>query len=120
LFSGGEEELVRIQWVFENTNFRANKPILHSALSAMLLEGTSKYSSAQIAEKIDFYGAYLFPEYSYDHTSLSLITLTKYLSNLLPFVMEVLQDAVFPLQELETYKRNSKQSLKISLQKNDY
>lgn len=120
VFNAGEQELVRIQWVFENAPFQPNKPIINSALSALLLEGTSKYSSAQIAEKVDFYGAYLFPEYNYDQTTLNLVTLTKYLDKLLPFVLEVLNDAIFPQQELDTYKRNSKQSLKISLEKNDY
>src|SRR5690606_38441246 len=103
-----------------NAAFQANAPIINSALSALLLEGTSKYSSAQIAEKVDFYGAYLFPEYNYDQTTLNLVTLTKYLDKLLPFVLEILNDAIFPQQELDTYKRNSKQSLKISLEKNDY
>lgn len=120
VFNAGSEELIRIQWVFNNTDFDASKPIIHSALSAMLLEGTSKHTSAQIAEEVDFYGAYLYPEYSYDQTSLNLITLNKYLDKLLPLVIEVLNDAIFPQQELDTYKRNSKQSLKISLEKNDY
>jgi len=120
LFNAGEQELIRIQWVFENAPFRADKPIINSALSALLLEGTSKYTSAQIAEKVDFYGAYLFPEYNFDQTTLNLVTLTKYLYHLLPFVLEVLNDAIFPQQELDIYKRNSKQTLKISLEKNDY
>jgi zinc protease len=120
MFNAGEQELIRIQWVFENAAFQANQPIINSALSALLLEGTTKYSSAHIAEKVDFYGAYLFSEYSYDQTTLNLVTLTKYLDKLLPFVLEVLNDAIFPQQELDTYKRNSKQSLKISLEKNDY
>ncbi len=120
VFNAGDQELVRIQWVFENADFQANTPIINSALSAMLLEGTSKYSSAQIAEKVDFYGAYLFPEYNYDQTTLNLVTLTKYLDNLLPIALEILNDAIFPQQELDTYKRNSKQSLKIALEKNDY
>jgi len=120
VFNAGEEELVRIQWVFENAAFQLDKPIVNSALSGMLLEGTSQYTSAQIAETVDFYGAYLFPEFSYDHMSLNLITLTKYVDKLLPVVISVLNDAIFPQQELDTYIRNSKQSLNISLQKNDY
>src|SRR5690606_29270624 len=101
VFNAGEEELVRIQWVFDNADFQADKPIINSALSAMLLEGTSKYSSAQIAEKVDFYGAYLFPEYSYDQTSLNLITLTKNLDKLFPLVIEILIYAVLLLHNLD-------------------
>jgi len=120
VFNAGEQELVRIQWVFENAPFQSAQPILNAALSALMLEGTSRYTSAQIAEKVDFYGAYLYPEYSFDHTSLNLITLNKHLDQLLPFVIEVLNDMTFPQQEIDTYARNSKQSLKISLKKNDY
>lgn len=120
VFNAGEQELVRIQWVFENAPFQPAQPTLNATLSALMLEGTSRYSSAQIAEKVDFYGAYLYPEYSFDHTSLNLITLNKHLNQLLPFVIEVLNDMTFPQQEIDTYARNSKQALKISLKKNDY
>src|SRR5690606_12477226 len=118
-FSAGEQDLVRIQWVFNNKGFQSDKPIRHAALSANLIEGTTKHSSAVIAESIDYYGAFLYPEFSYDHTSLSLITISKHLDRVLPIVIDILNDATFPQQEIDTYRRNAKQGLKISLKKND-
>jgi predicted Zn-dependent peptidase len=120
LFDSGEQEIVRIQWVFENTDFDIEKPLINSALAGMLLEGTSKFSSAQIAEKADFFGAFLHPEYSFDHTSLTLFSLNKHVEKLIPLVFDVLTDSIFPEKELKTYIRNNKQRLRISLEKNDY
>lgn len=119
VFSAGEQDLVRIQWVFNNRSFQKDKPVLHAALSANLIEGTAKHSSAVIAESIDYYGAFLYPEFSYDHISLNLITISKHLDKVLPIVIDILNNAAFPQQELNTYCRNAKQGLKISLKKND-
>ncbi|WP_036603597.1 M16 family metallopeptidase [Olivibacter sitiensis] len=120
VFDGGEQELLRIEWIFENHYLEGKSPIVNLALSSQLLEGTHSMSSAEIAEKVDFYGAFLRPEYSFDHTSLVLFTLTKHLGKVLPIVREVLQQAVFPENELQTYIRNNKHSLGISLRKNDF
>lgn len=120
LFDSGEQEIVRIQWVFENGNFDISKPLKNSSLAGLLLEGTSEFSSAQIAEKADFYGAFLYPEYSFDHTSLTLFSLNKHAEKLIPLVLSILTDSIFPEKEIQTYIRNNKQKMQISLERNDY
>ena len=109
-----------MQWVFENTDFDPLKPLVNSAVAGMLLEGTNTLSSAQIAEKADFYGAFLHPEYSYDHTILTLFSLNKHIGKLIPLVFDILTDSIFPEKELNTYIRNHKQRMKISMERNDY
>lgn len=120
LFNSGEQEIVRLQWVFENTSFDPLKPLVNSALAGMLLEGTDKLSSAEIAEQADFYGAFLHPEYNYDRTTLTLFALRKHLQKLLPLVFEVLTSADFPEKELKNYILNNKQRMKISMERKDY
>lgn len=120
IFQSSELELIKFEFVFAN-HFDPNElALLNTALSAMFKEGTSNRTSAQIAEEIDFYGAYLMPEYSFDHTSLTLYTMHKYVERVLPIVLDVLQNSIFPQKELDTYIRNNKQSLEISLKKNDF
>lgn len=119
LFHSEELELIKFEFVFENSYEKSQLPILNVALSSMLKEGTVTRSSAQIAEEIDFYGAYLMPEYSFDYTALSLYTIRKYADKVLPIIADVLMNSVFPQEELNTYIRNNKQSLQIALQKND-
>ncbi|WP_437919522.1 M16 family metallopeptidase [Sphingobacterium sp. LRF_L2] len=120
VFRSLDQQLIKAEFIFQNLFSDPETPLLHTCLSHMLKEGTSTRSSAQIAEEIDFYGAYLMPEYSFDQTSLTLYTLSKHLHAVLPVVKDVLQNATIPEAELETYVRNNKQTLQISLQKNDY
>lgn len=120
IFQSPEQELVRIEWMFNNIFPDPENPLINSALSAMLKEGTSQHTSAQIADEVDFYGAFLLPEYGFDGTSLTLYTLNKHSRVLLPLVKEILTDSVVPQRELDTYLRINKQKLQVSLEKNDY
>lgn len=120
VFQSKDLELIKFEFVFENNFSPDELPLLNTALASMLKEGTVKRSSGQIAEEIDFYGAYLMPEYSFDHTSLTLYTMHKYVAKVLPIVLDILQNSCIPQKELDTYIRNNKQSLEISLKKNDF
>ncbi|MEO5910921.1 MAG: pitrilysin family protein [Pelobium sp.] len=116
--NAGEQDLVRIEFIFQNTSWQLDKPLMPSVTNSMLTEGTHSLSSAQIASKIDYYGAFFQPEYSYDHSSLTLYSLNKYVGDTLPLIKEMLTGSIFPQKELETYLRNQKQKLKIALEKN--
>ncbi|GHE42411.1 peptidase M16 [Sphingobacterium griseoflavum] len=120
IFQAKDQELIKAEFIFQNHFTAEENPLLNTCLSHMMKEGTQSRTSAQIAEEIDFYGSYLMPEYSFDHTAISLYTLTKHVRAVLPVLHDVLNNAIFPEAELETYVRNNKQTLQISLQKNDY
>jgi zinc protease len=119
-FSSGGQDLVRIEWIFNNLRFDPAKPLLNIAVNTMLTEGTTKLTASQIADKIDFYGAFLQVDFSYDHSQVTLYTLTKHLQSTLPVIKDILTDSIFPEKELETYVRNQQQKLQVSLQKNDF
>lgn len=120
VFPAPEQELIKAEFVFRNVFEGNENPVANVALGNLLKEGTSKLSSARIAEEIDYYGAYLVPEYSFDHNALTLYTLRKHVDAILPIVHEVLTDAIFPEKELNTYIRNNKQNLQISMEKSDF
>lgn len=120
VFDAGEQELVRIEWIFNNVLTEDEWPLPNTCTCGMLLEGTGSRNSEQIAETVDFYGAFLVPEYSYDHSALTLFSLNKHLDHLLPVVHDILTDAVFPENELETCIRNNKQKLQVSLKQNSF
>jgi predicted Zn-dependent peptidase len=122
LFSieGGEQDLVRIEFIFSNIDFNPDKPLQTFATNTMLNDGTSELSSTQIADKIDYYGAFLQTEYANDHSTVTLFTLNKHLANTLPIVKAIISDSVFPQVELDTLIRNQKQKLSVSLEKNDF
>ncbi len=118
--NAGNEELIRIEFIFSHLQADNFKPLHAFATLNMLNEGTSKYTSAQIAEKVDFYGAFLQTDANPDQTLITVFTLNKYVDVVLPIVKEILTDSVFPENELSTYKRNQKQRLKVNLEKNDF
>ncbi|MDB5142035.1 MAG: insulinase family protein [Mucilaginibacter sp.] len=118
-FNSGDQELVRIEWIFSNLRFDPAKPLLNVAVNTMLTEGTSSLSASEIADQIDFYGAFLQVDYGYDHSQVVLYTLNKHLSATLPVIRDIITDSTFPEKELETFIRNQQQKLQVSLQKND-
>ncbi len=118
-FNSGDQELVRIEWIFSNLRFNPAKPLLNVAVNTMLTDGTSKLSAAEIADKIDFYGAFLQVDYGYDNSQITLYTLNKHLASTLPVIKDILTHSIFPEKELEIFIRNQQQKLQVSLQKND-
>lgn len=120
VINGGEQELVRIELVFKNVNWNPAKPLQAYTVNSMLVEGTDKLSAQQIAERIDYYGAFLQVDYNYDYSTVTLYTLTKHLEATLPVMKAIITESVFAETELETFKTNQKQKLMVSLEKNDY
>ncbi|RWU08235.1 M16 family metallopeptidase [Pedobacter chitinilyticus] len=120
ILNAGEQELVRIEFIFENANWSEQKPLQAVAVNGLINSGTSTLTAKQIADGVDYYGAFLQTEYSADFTTITLYTLTKHLSSVLPILLSVLNESIFPQHELEIYQQNQKQKLQVSLQKNDY
>lgn len=118
-FNSGDQELVRIEWIFGNLRFDETKPLLNMAVNAMLTEGTETLSAAQIADRIDYYGAFLQVDYGYDNCTVTLYSLNKHLAKTLPVVYDVLNNSVFPAKEIDTFVKTHQQKLQIGLQKND-
>lgn len=119
-FNSGDQELVRIEWIFANQRFNPEKPLLNIAVNTMLTEGTNTMTQAQISDKVDFYGAFLQVDYGYDNSLVTLYSLNKHLHHTLPVIKDILTDSIFPEKELATYIRNQQQKLQVSMQKNDY
>src|ERR1700761_7527245 len=91
-FNSGDQELVRIEWIFNNLRFDPKKPLLNVAVNTMLTEGTSKLTASEIADKVDFYGAFLQVDYGYDHSQVTLYTLNKHLAVTLPVIKDIITD----------------------------
>jgi len=120
VINGGDQDLVRIEFIFSNVEWDISKPLQAFATNTLLNDGTSQYSAAQIADKIDYYGAFLQTEYNFDQVTVTLYTLNKHLKSTLPIVKAILTDSIFPQRELETFILNQKQKLSVNLEKNDF
>jgi predicted Zn-dependent peptidase len=118
--NGGDQDLVRIEFIFENIAYDTSKPLQSYAANTMLNDGTRELSASEIADKIDYYGAFLQTDFSNDQSTVTLYSLNKHLTATLPVVKAIIADSIFPQVELDTFIRNQKQKLSVNLEKNDF
>ena len=116
----GAEEVMSLEWVFFAGNTWEKENLIAASANFLLKNGTSRHTAFQINEHFDYYGSY-FNRACYNETaSLSLHTLTRYVRELLPMVRELITDSTLPEEELNIYRQNMKQRLKVNLQKSDF
>ena len=118
--NGGDQDLVRIEFIFENIAYDTSKPLQAYAANTILNDGTRELSASEIADKIDYYGAFLQTDFSNDQSTVTLYSLNKHLTATLPVVKAIISDSIFPQVELDTFIRNQKQKLSVNLEKNDF
>ena len=116
----GVQEVVQIDWVVPGGVWQEQKPSVAHAVAALLKNGTSKHTAAEINDALEFYGAELKCGASNDYATVTLYTLTKHLPVLLPIVYEILTDATFPEYEVDLYKNNAIQKLAVNLRKSEF
>lgn len=118
--NAGVQDVVEINWVFPAGIWQEEKPAVAQATAGQLKNGTTRHSSKQINEALEFYGASLKVNAGNDHTTITLDTMTRHLPSLLPIVLDVMQNPVFPDHELELYKENAIQRLLVSLRECEF
>jgi len=116
----GVQEVIEVNWVLPAGIWQEDKPSVAQATAALLKSGTSNKTSQQINESFEFYGANLQVSCGNDWVTISLYTLKKHLGKLLPIVLELLTDAVFPEEEFLLYQQNTTQKLLVSLKQCDF
>ena len=114
------QPVIRLDFVFKAGKWYDSKPGVSDLAAKMLLEGSQNYTAKQIAERVAFYGASFESNHHYDRTEYTLYCLTKYLKDLLPLLVDVLQHPVFPEEEFKLLKQRTAQNIKVQRQKNSY
>lgn len=115
--NAGSQDLIRLELLFSAGSRYQDHPLVAYSVNQMLEEGTTKYSASEIADKLDFYGAFLETESGPDYASVILYTLTKHLHSTLPVVEDIIKNPVFPQKEFDTFIQNKKQKLRVDSQK---
>jgi predicted Zn-dependent peptidase len=118
--NGAEEEVIKLELVFKTGTRAESKKLVASACNYLLNAGSTKMSSSEIMEKLDFYGSFYQHDNQLDRASISIYTLKKYFKETLDIFADIILDPVFPEEELAIYKENAKQRFLINITKNDY
>jgi zinc protease len=116
-YNMGSQELIKIDLVFRAGVKFQSKPLQASMTSKMLREGTTNFNSLEIANKIDFYGAFLETDLNSDFATVSLYALNKQLDYVLPMLKEVVTLSNFPQKEFDKKINIKKQQYIIGQEK---
>lgn len=113
----GTQDILKIELIFDaGTTYQQKKLIAHFA-NKMLSEGTKKYSSLQIAETLDYYGAFTELGCEKDTASFVCYCLPKHLSKIMPVMEEIIKHPVFPEKELDIQCKNQRQQFLVNYDK---
>jgi zinc protease len=118
--NAGAEEVMSLEWVFFAGNCYEDKNLVAATVNFLLRSGTSQKSAFQINDHFEFYGSFLNRACYNETATITLHCLNKHVGELLPVVKELITDSVMPQDELDIYKQNMKQRLKVNLKKSDF
>jgi zinc protease len=115
-----ESDVLKLDFVFNAGLRNQQMPGIASAVSALLTEGTTKYTAKQLADNLDQFGAYVQAKTTADDATITLYCLPKFLAKCFPYVIDIITDCTFPENEIDTYKQNAVQRFLINNQRNNF
>lgn len=101
VIAAGSEDVVRFDLVIRGGQLHQTQPLQAVLTNRMLREGTSGMTSVEIAEKLDYYGAWLDLSSSVNCGVVTLYSLGKYFSKTIEVLASIVKEPVFPEKELE-------------------
>lgn len=120
VINAGEQEVVRLDILFEGGRWQQSQKLQALFTNRMLREGSRKYAAPVIAEKLDYYGAWLELSSSADYSYITLYSLNKYFAETLDVVESFIKEPLFPEKELSTVLDTNIQQYLVNLSKVDF
>ncbi len=119
-FNLGSQDLIHVELVFNNGLTQSENVIIPTAVSELFGTASSSFVSGEIAEKLDFYGAFLETSINKDIASISIYSLTEHIDDVLFILFDALFNFEYPQNDIDIFLSNSLQKLKSELEKVEY
>ena len=120
VINAGEQEVVRMDVLFSGGRWQQSQKLQALFMNRMLREGTTKYTAATIAEKLDYYGSWLELSSSSEYAYITVYSLNKYLAKTLEVVESMIKEPLFPQKELQTILDTNIQQYLVNTSKVDF
>lgn len=117
VIDAGTEDVVRLDLVIGSGQLQQSMPLQAMMTNRMLREGTRGMSSAEIAEKLDFYGAWLDLSSSVNSGFVTLYSLGKYFEKTVEIVADMVRNPAFPERELRIVTDMNRQQFVVNSQR---
>ena len=115
----GTQDVVKLEVVFRAGRPYEQKRLAARATARQIREGSKRYSAADVAEALDFYGCTLSIPFQLDHSIFSLYSLSKHFAPGLQLLTDLLRQPTFPEKELDAFQLRNQRRLAVDLSKND-
>lgn len=120
IINAGEQEVVRVDFMFKGGRYQQTKPLQALFTNRMLREGSSKFTSTDISNKLDYYGAWLELSSSCEYSYISLYTLNKYFPYTIEIIESIIKEPTFPEKEFNTVLDANKQQFLVNQTRMDF
>lgn len=115
----GDEDVVRLDILMRGGQWNQTQPLQAMFTNRMLREGSRRFTSSEIAGRLDFYGSWLDLSSSINYGFVTLYSLTKYLPRTLEVVASIIREPTVPEAELETVLKANRQQFLINSERVD-
>ncbi len=117
LLKGGDQDISRLDVLFSAGRFDEEKALAAQLCNMMLKEGAGGLSSQEIAEKLDFHGAWLQPSVTMHNSYVSLYSLNKHFKPSLSIIAKMILSPEFPEKEFAIQTDRQLQQYKVEKEK---
>ena len=120
VLNAGESDVVRFDLLIEGGRWQQTQLLQALFVNRMLREGTRRFTSTEIAEKLDYYGAWLDLSSASEYAYVTLYSLNKYLPETLDILESIVKEPLFPEKELGIIINNNIQQFLVNSSKVDF
>ena len=117
IYTGSVQDVSRIDLIFQTGAYEQNAPLVAQASAEALTEASKKKSFGVVSELMDFYGGWLRKSVSLHYTIFTLYSPNRTYSKLLQLFFEVITTPRFGKKDLERFKTQGRESLKVNQKK---
>lgn len=114
IIHAGTEDVVRFDLLIGGGQWNQEQPLQAMFANRMLREGAGNLTSSQIAERLDYYGAWLELSSSMNYGFITLYSLNKYFARTLAVISEMIKAPTFPAKELSVVADTNKQQFLVN------
>ncbi len=120
ILDNGDQEVNRLSAIWDGGIAETTHPTAATLTANLMREGTSSRDGAQIAETLDYNGAWLRCNTHTHHSSLVAHSLNRNTSDIFPLLTDIITNPAFPQKEFDTLREKLTRIAEIDKEKVEY
>ncbi len=116
----GTQPVIKLEVIFKAGKWYESKAGQALFTGKMLREGAGQHNAFSISDIFETFGAHLEIVPTLDYIAITIYSMEAYFSQLLPVVLSMVKEPVFPEKELQVLKNIQVQSLRVNNKKNNF